>query len=393
MTNVILLLLILWLAHGYSPGRVIKKERQRHHTFGIGKMLLFFIDGDKGIPFFPRPLGFTQPLIEFTFKKLLLPGEKVPTKNSVGDDITSHGDPIAILGTDLRTVILSDKTTKIRKRNVQALVINANFPSSSLDFKCIFSSVFIVKNPMKLIKLDSGILKYSQGEIEDAISPWFAEQESEWEKKENDAYEILKRSVTNDPEKIKMLPKNSLGVRILIEMQKLRIDNITSIPIPFEIERADGTITTVTLPFKKYLNEKKFEDHGYELGEISLKIGYAENVKKIADERAKQQSKLEERNTAITNEGLRIVQRETQTEDAIANNEAAQNEWPIQKEKIEVIAEAQRKANSGFGAPQVLVIGGENNNQLVNTMIGTIAGNSIKPKTKPEKEVTDETTK
>lgn len=362
-------MILLWIAEGYMPWRRIDKERYRLHSIALGKRI-WWIDGDRGLPWACCPRGFSRPLINPSWRIYLVrPTAEMKQENSIGNKI-SYSNPVKLTGTKHETVVVSDTTNKIRKKNGQTLLVTAKFPLSNLEFELGLLSVFLVFSGRKWLKIEEGILVFSEGELEDAIGPWFRDQEVKWQR---EVTAKLKKSLEGKTDKEKeLLLHDSLAMRVISEMEGLRIDNINSIMIP----TGKGT---QKLSFRDYLN-KKFKPYGFKLGELSLKVGSGPKVIELLAERSKQQIAIEKRNTKINDEKTKVVERITLVNDSIAKNAAATNEWPMRAKLLGKIIAGDIAVAAAFKG-QVLMKGDEKS--LASQVAGPLIANLIEKKEEP----------
>ncbi len=359
--------ILVWYLNGFSKKRRIDRENQHWHSWGNGKRIMGYIDGDGGPSWFP---WVSMP---WPFKKMDSPSfwsQKVnanmPVKNSIGNTIT-YGEKQKIAGIPFEIVDATDITNKIRKNSLFYFRITVRFPDSGISFEIVLRTLFNIFRPMGLLTLQKNILDYSQGEIDDAIEPWFIDQEID----QKNRWSELTVNATGELDE-----KMSLAVHMIQWMERFRIDAIEKIIV------GDG------LNFREYLDTKKFKKHGFCFKELSLFLGYSEGVVNILKERQKQNQKAEERNTNINAEKAKVIARITQVKDAEANKEATEKEWIINQQILDRIALAQGIVAESYKA-STLVINGQTNSSL-DAFTGALIGGMTKPKTK-QREVNNET--
>lgn len=356
ITIIILLFIPIWYLWGFSPKRRLDRRNNYWQAWGIGKWIIGFIDGDKGIiPWVSMPWPFGPIESPERWNQFETDGSR--DKNSLGYEI-KKGKELSIENIS-KIIEYSDKSSYVRKLSRFIFIADINFPISGLGFTLVLPTIFKIFNPKKRIPLGSNTLGYTQGEVGDSFDPWFVKEEQKW-KEEYD-------KLTN--------PDMSFGIYVFQKMEGFRIDDIEkNVFIQFDQVVSisnDGTELTESksLSFRKYLETQKLRKFGIKFGELSLQLGYKQSVIDLLKERSKMQEIAEQQNTANQNEKLRVIKRKTQVNDAQANADATSKEWIIQKEILQETALAQAIVNESW-SPEVLVLGNDQNNLLTQSMIG-----------------------
>ena len=363
---IILLAILIWYLSGFLPGRRINKENQHWHGWGVGNRTLGYIDGDKGIPWVSLPWPFKKTENKNLWSQPVL--GVLPTTNSIGKTIT-YGSTVEITGLPYKIVTASDRSNKIRKNSLFMFRFTVRFPESGVSFEIVLRTVFNVFNPMGQLKLEGNILEYAQGEIDDAIEPWFVQQEEAqkkiWEEKNQQLVSALDQ-------------KTSLAIYMIKWMEQFRIDDVEKIIILKKTtpeQESDGAIPVPEdLNFKTYLELKKFNKFGFKFKELSLQLGYSDSVVEILKERQKQQQAAEERNTNINKENAKAVVRVTQVNDAQANADAKQKEWDVNKKILKKIKKAQVAVNESSKLTTLVTGTGGTQNTLLDAFTGSLIG-------------------
>ena len=363
---IILLAIISWYSLGFLPRRRINKENQHLHGWGVGNRTLGYVDGDKGLPWTSLPWPFKKTENKNLWSQPILGA--LPTTNSIGKTIT-YGTAVEITGLPYKIVTASDKSNKVRKNSLFMFRFTVRFPEAGVSFEVVLRTVFHVFNPMGQLKLEGNILDYAQGEIDDAIEPWFVQQEQVqkriWEEKNQQSVDPLTE-------------KTSLAIHMIQWMEQFRIDDVEKIIIVKKTteqeEEAGATPVPHDLNFKTYLEVRKFNKFGFKFKELSLQLGYGDSVVKILEERQKQQQAAEETNTNIKKEKAKAILRVSQINDATANATAKQTEWTVTEKILEKIRDAQVAVNQASKVTTLVNNGGGTQNSFLDAFSGALIG-------------------
>ncbi len=384
---IVLLLFFLWYLSGFLPGRRIDKKNNRWHAFGIGGQIIGFVDGDGkwGLPWVSMPWPFRPINLPFPSRWNLFTTDGRKEYNSSGGKIEYNEKDIKKIENVGELLKASDITNRIRKQSRFIFDISIKLPLSGLWFEIVMPAQLKIYRPKALLNLEGDTLEYCQGEIDDSIDPWFTTEEIQWKKQWDKQYrswekrkEEAKKKL-KDGEELEHEEMPSFGLYVLQKMEQLRIDDF------------DKNVIIDGLPFRQYLENRKFKKFGFKFGELSLKLGYGENgsVQDILKERRQQQVNKEKRNTNIANEKAQVVSRTTLINDSDAKKKATAKEWEINQIIFNAIYKGEKEIAEAYKS-QVLVFGDSNEKrkEMVQQLTGALIAKKVElPKTK---EVTSE---